>query len=86
MKLGLNTVSLWFGIIMMVVVLSGAIALTVSDLMSDRLYGSKRVGFIIMLFALGNKQTYKKCFVIHIILNRSDQFLIFMMVILCPQC
>ena len=51
MKLGLNTVSLWFSIIMVVVILSGAIALTFTNLMSDRLYGGKRVGFIIMLFA-----------------------------------
>ena len=51
MKLGLNTLSSWFGIIMILLVVSGAIAFLFTDLMIDRLHGGKRTGFIIMLFA-----------------------------------
>lgn len=51
MKLGLNTISIWFGMIMILLVISGAISFLFTDLMIDRLYGGKRTGFIIMLFA-----------------------------------
>ncbi|MBL7912546.1 MAG: hypothetical protein JNJ41_15910 [Bacteroidia bacterium] len=51
MKLGLNTLSAWLGIFMIILVLAGAIAFSVTDVMSDKLYGGKRTGFIVMLFA-----------------------------------
>lgn len=51
MKLGLNTLSIWFGMIMIVVVVAGAFTFSFTDVMSYRLFGAKRTGFIIMLFA-----------------------------------
>jgi hypothetical protein len=49
MQSGLNIVSLWFGVIMITIVVSGAVAITFTDFMSDRLYGTKRVFFVILL-------------------------------------
>lgn len=51
MKLGLNTISVWFGMIMILLVLSGAIAFAFTDFMDDRLYGTKRIFFVVMLLA-----------------------------------
>ena len=51
MKLGLNTLSTWLGVVMIILVISGAIAFATTDVMIDKLYGGKRTGFIIMLFA-----------------------------------
>ena len=48
---GLNTLSAWLGIFMIILVLSAAVAFSITDVMSDRLYGGKRTGFIVMLFA-----------------------------------
>ena len=51
MKLGLHTVTNWFGIIMILIVTCGAVAIAFTDFMSDRLYGTKRVVFIFILLA-----------------------------------
>ncbi len=51
MKLGLNTLSVWLGIVMIILVLVAAVAFSVTDVMSDKLFGNKRTGFIVMLFA-----------------------------------
>ena len=51
MKLGLNTLTIWFGMIMIILVVAGAFTFSFTDVMSDRLFGDKRTGFIIMLFA-----------------------------------
>jgi hypothetical protein len=51
MKFGLHTVTNWFGIIMILAVTSGAVILTFTDAMSDRLFGAKRIGFICVLLA-----------------------------------
>jgi len=51
MKLGLNTLSIWFGMIMIIVVVGSAFMFAFTDVMSDRLFGAKRTGFIVMLFA-----------------------------------
>ncbi|WP_317899161.1 hypothetical protein [Aurantibacillus circumpalustris] len=51
MKLGLNFIAVWFGIIMIIVVLGGAIAIAFTDVFSDRLFGLKRVFFVFMLIA-----------------------------------
>ena len=51
MKPGLNTLTNWFGIVMILIVISGAIAIAFTDIMSDRLYGTKRVVFIFILLA-----------------------------------
>jgi hypothetical protein len=59
MRLGLDFVSLWFGIIMVLVVVSGAIAFTFTDVMVERLYGSKRTVFIFILLAYGIYRGYR---------------------------
>ncbi len=50
MKFG-NLISLWFGAIMIVLVVSGAIAFTFTDFMNDKLFGTKRTVFIFILAA-----------------------------------
>ena len=53
MNLGLNTLSAWFGLLMVLVVFSGAAAFAFTDLMDDRLFGARRNGFILVLLAYG---------------------------------
>jgi hypothetical protein len=43
MKNGINMMSLWFSIFMVVIVVAGAVAFTFTDFMIDRLYGNKRM-------------------------------------------
>ena len=50
MKLS-TTVSVGFGLIMILVLVSGSIAILTTDILSDRLYGKKRVFFVILLLA-----------------------------------
>lgn len=49
MKLGLNTISIWFGGIVALVSICLAIALTFTNFMVETMYGSKRIGFICVL-------------------------------------
>lgn len=51
MKPLLNSVSTWFGLMMILIVVSGAIAFAFTDFMSDRIYGGKRTFFIFLLTA-----------------------------------
>lgn len=51
MKPLLNSLSIWSGAITLLLVLYGAIAFTFTDIMVDRLYGNKRIGFTLMLYA-----------------------------------
>lgn len=51
MKFGLNIVSLWFGIIMVVIVTAGAFAIAFTDFMNDRIFGTKRTVFVFILLA-----------------------------------
>lgn len=53
MKSLLSSVSVSFGVIMIIVVIGGAIAFAFTDVMIDRLYGNKRIGFICVLLAYG---------------------------------
>ena len=46
-----RSLSLWTGAMMIVLVVSGAVAIMFTDAFSDRLYGSKRIFFVIMLLA-----------------------------------
>ncbi len=43
MKNGVNMVTLWFSVVMVLIVIAGAIAFTFTDFMIDRLYGNKRI-------------------------------------------
>lgn len=52
MKPGLNSLSVWFGLIMVLVLACAALSLLIfPDALSERLYGSKRAFFIVLLFA-----------------------------------
>ena len=51
MKLGLNNLSVWFGIMMILIVVTGAVAVSFTDFMSDRLFGTKRIFFVVLLIA-----------------------------------
>ena len=42
MKLRLNSISIWLGFIMILLVISGAAVFSFSDFMSDELFGKKR--------------------------------------------
>jgi len=53
MKNGLNFLSLWFGIVMVVVVFAGAVAFAFTDFLNDRLYGPKRVIMIVIFLGYG---------------------------------
>lgn len=51
MKLGLNTMAIWFGMIMILLVVSGAFAFAFTDFMDDKLFGNKRIFFVCLLLA-----------------------------------
>jgi len=59
MKLGLHTVSLWFGMLMVFVVTAGAVAIIFTDFLSERLYGNKRIFFVVMLLAYAVYRSYR---------------------------
>jgi hypothetical protein len=59
MKTGMQSVSVAFGAIMVLVVLSGAIAFMFTDVMSDRLFGSKRTLFVVILFAYAAYRSFR---------------------------
>jgi hypothetical protein len=44
-------VSVWFGVVMVVLLLSGAIAFTFTDFMIDSLFGKRRLFFIVLLLS-----------------------------------
>ena len=51
MKLLNSQVSLWFGVVMILVVTAGAFVFSFTDFYDDRLYGNKRTMFVLVLFA-----------------------------------
>ncbi len=51
MKLGLNTITLWFGFLMVLVTISGAFLFAFTDVMSERLFGTNRVIMSVIFFA-----------------------------------
>lgn len=51
MKLGFNIISVWFGFIMVLVLLTAACVFAFTDYMSDTLFGQKRLFFVILLVA-----------------------------------
>ncbi len=59
MKSAINSISLWFGLIMVIVVFTGAFAFSFSDLMIDRLFGTQRTIFIVILFAYGVYRSFR---------------------------
>jgi hypothetical protein len=59
MKSGMQLISIWFGAIMILVVLAGAIAFAFTDLMNDSLYGTKRTTFVFLLLAYGTYRGFR---------------------------
>ncbi len=51
MKLGLNTISIWFGGFVALISICLAGALTFTSFMQETMYGNKRIGFICVLLA-----------------------------------
>lgn len=49
----MQNVSLWFGYLMVIAVLSGAAVFTFTGFMSEELSGARRYGFIFILFIYG---------------------------------
>lgn len=59
MKLGLNTISIWFGGIVALVSLGLASAFIFTDFMSDTMYGTKRIAFICVLLLYTVYRSYR---------------------------
>ena len=59
MKSITNIVSIWFGAIMVVVVLFLGGLMAFTDVMTDRLYGNKRTFFIVLMFAYAIYRSYR---------------------------
>ena len=59
MKIGLNQITLVMGIIMILFVLTGAVVITFTDVMSDRLHGTKRIAFIFVLIAYAIYRSFR---------------------------
>lgn len=59
MKLGVNTISVWFGVLMVLITFSGAIAFAFTDFMNDRLVGGNRKIFVAVLFAYSIYRGYR---------------------------
>lgn len=59
MKPIFNSISDWFGIIMVLVVVSGAMAFAFTDMMTDRLWGSRRTFFVFLLLAYGIYRSFR---------------------------
>jgi len=68
---GLNIISIWFGFIMIIIVLLGAATFLFTDFMIDRLFGGKRIGFIIMLFAYAVYRSFRLFYTIK--QNKHDE-------------
>jgi hypothetical protein len=55
----MQNVSVWFGVLMVVVVTGLATAVLFTDFMSDRLFGNKRIFFIVLLYAYAVYRGYR---------------------------
>lgn len=59
MKLGLHTISFWFGLVMVLVVSALGISMLTTDALSDRLNGPKRTFFIVLMFSYAAYRGYR---------------------------
>ncbi|MBK9285740.1 MAG: hypothetical protein IPM51_15695 [Sphingobacteriaceae bacterium] len=62
-------ISLWFGAIMVLLVISGAIAIVFTDFLSERLYGNKRTIFVFILLAYAVYRSFR----IYLILSKKSK-------------
>lgn len=58
-RIGFKSISLWSGAIMIIVVVFGAAAILFTDVFSERLYGNKRIVFVILLLAYAVYRFYR---------------------------
>ena len=58
-KIGLQNMSVWFGAMMVLLVFSGAVAFAFTDFMDDRLFGSRRTWFVVILAAYGVYRSFR---------------------------
>ena len=54
-----TSISIWSGVLMIILVTGGAIAILFTDAFSDRLYGTKRIFFVVMLLAYGVYRVFR---------------------------
>jgi hypothetical protein len=59
MKPGMQTLTLWFGGLMALLAFMGAFAFAFTNLMDDRLFGSRRTWFIAILVAYGIYRSFR---------------------------
>ena len=59
MRPAMQMISFWFGGVMVVVVIALAIAVLTTDMLSERLYGNKRIMFVVLLFAYAVYRSYR---------------------------
>jgi hypothetical protein len=59
MKLGINTVSSWFGLLMIVLVFAGVIAFGFTNFMDEKVFGTRRTVFVCILLAYGIYRTVR---------------------------
>jgi hypothetical protein len=55
----MQMISFWFGGVMVVVVVALAIGILSTDMLSDRLYGNKRIFFVILLLAYAVYRSFR---------------------------
>jgi hypothetical protein len=59
MRSAYNSFGLWFGIIMIIAVTAMALAMFFTDYMSDKIYGTKRMGFAALLILYAVYRAYR---------------------------
>jgi hypothetical protein len=59
MQNGMRLVSVWFGAVMILLVVTGAIAFAFTDFMDERLYGKKRWFFVLLLLSYGIYRAFR---------------------------
>lgn len=52
-------ISFWFGLVMILVVTGLALAVMFTDILDDRLYGNKRIFFVVLLLAYAVYRAYR---------------------------
>lgn len=70
MKNGINHISLWFSMLMVLLVFAGAVAFIFTDFMIDRVYGSKRT---IMIFVFIAYSIFRGFRIYQLLSTKSDE-------------
>jgi hypothetical protein len=59
MKPLLNSITIWSGVLIILMALTGAISFAFTNVMEDKLYGNKRTGFIVMLIVYSGYRSFR---------------------------